>query len=518
MRQLMLLLGAFAVAPSIVRRYRHGVLLSEETVGTTMFNTYDTEGRRTLLSTTRDGTIWDVTTWEYDPATGRCTAKRYADGSSITYTYTANNLNQYTSILRSSAPPREISHDLDGNMLSDGNLSFAYDAANRLKAVSSNGVLLVTNFYDAKSRRVKKVTPEATTTFFYDDWNLIEERVAYTNGTSSTILYVRGKDISDTLQGAGGIGGLLYLTVSNSSSQRQLYVPCYDNNGNITRCFDADGNTVAQYTYDAFGNIVAQSGPLADFFHVRFSTKYFDPESGLYYYGYRFYSPALMRWLNRDPIGEDGGLNLHGFCGNNAIVGIDVFGLYELTLISDWTVESDVLMWYLHGNVGNVIRTNIHSPSQLLAEIRRENLRHGSMVTVLNISGHGLQFGSGVSFANKSEFDVGKSYNDLKLLLARNATIRIWSCDAASTYKKCSNLKTAADALDAVIYANTGSVMAGPDGDALSRMSQRVVAWVIGTTQGEWRRFTPRPKIKSRGLYPGPRAFKISKSERKIND
>jgi len=316
----------------------------------------------------------------------------------------------------------------------------------------------------------------------------------------------------------------LNTTISHSKNAKngehfiQMDVPCYDDNGNVVRYLDANGNTVAQYTYDAFGRIAAQSGALADTFRIRFSTKYYDSETGLYYYGYRFYSPSLMRWLNRDPIGEDGGLNLHGFCGNNAIVGLDAFGLYELTLISDRTVESDVLMWYLHGNVGNVIRTNIHSPSQLLAEIRRENLRHGSMVTVLNISGHGLPFGSGVSFANKSEFDVGKSYNGLKLLLARNATIRIWSCDAASTYKKCSNLKTAADALDAVIYANTGSVMAGPDGDALSRMSQRVVAWVVGTTQGEWRRFTPRPKIKSRGLYPGPRAFKISKSERKIND
>ena len=67
-----------------------------------------------------------------------------------------------------------------------GDWTYTYDAANRLKTVSTNGVLALTNFYDAKSRRVKKVTPEATTTFFYDDWNLIEERVAYTNGTSST--------------------------------------------------------------------------------------------------------------------------------------------------------------------------------------------------------------------------------------------------------------------------------------------------------------------------------------------
>ena len=103
--------------------------------------------------------------------------------------YTANNLNQYTSILRDSVSPCEPSYDADGNLLSDGVFAFTYDAANRLKTVSINGVLILTNFYDAKSRRVRKVTPEATTTFFYDDWNLIEERVAYTNGTTSTIHY-----------------------------------------------------------------------------------------------------------------------------------------------------------------------------------------------------------------------------------------------------------------------------------------------------------------------------------------
>ena len=46
-------------------------------------------------------------------------------------------------------------------------------------------------------------------------------------------------------------------------------------------------------------------GLLADIFRIRYSTKYIDAEAGLYYYGYRFYSPALMRWLTRDPIDED---------------------------------------------------------------------------------------------------------------------------------------------------------------------------------------------------------------------
>ena len=235
--------------------------------------------------------------------------------------YTANNLNQYTSILRDSVSPCEPSYDPDGNLLSDGVFAFTYDAANRLKTVSINGVLILTNFYDAKSRRVRKVTPEATTTFFYDDWNLIEERVAYTNGTTSTIHYYWGKDLSGTLQGAGGVGGLLYLTVDGT-----IYIPFYDNNGNITRYLDSSGTTVAQYSYDAFGNTISQSGPLAGFFRHRFSTKYFDAETGLYYYGYRFYHPFLMRWLNRDPLEEEGGLNLYAVCLNKPLIIYDLWG------------------------------------------------------------------------------------------------------------------------------------------------------------------------------------------------
>ena len=250
-----------------------------------------------------------------------CGNRFWSAANVATNEYTANILNQYTSILRASAPPREISHDLDGNMTQCGDWTYTYDAANRLKTVSSNGVLLVTNFYDAKSRRVKKVTSEATTTFFYDDWNLIEERIAYTNGTSSTIHYYWGKDLSGTLQGAGSVGGLLYLTVDGA-----IYVPAYDNNGNITRYLDANGNTVAQYTYDAFGNTISKSGPSADFFSLLFSTKYYDSETGLYFYGYRFYSPSLMRWINRDPIEEDGGANLYVFVNNSVIYVVDAFG------------------------------------------------------------------------------------------------------------------------------------------------------------------------------------------------
>jgi RHS repeat-associated protein len=126
------------------------------------------------------------------------------------------------------------------------------------------------------------------------------------------------------MQGAGGVGGLLATRIGGA-----WYFPLYDMNGNVTDYISESGANVAHRVYDAFGNTTAKSGPMADDFNFWFSTKYLDHETGLYYYGRRFYAPWLGRWLNRDPIQEQGGLNLYGFVGNNGVGKIDPLGLYE---------------------------------------------------------------------------------------------------------------------------------------------------------------------------------------------
>ena len=175
-----------------------------------------------------------------------------------------------------------------------------------------------------------KWTPDHTTTFVYDGWNLILETIQNQQSTI-TNHFVWGKDLSGSMQGAllrqgyegqaGGVGGLLAVSMDG-----QYYFPCHDANGNITVYVDESGSVVAEYTYDAFGGTISQSGSMADAFAHRFSTKYFDTETGLYYYGYRFYSPELHRWLNRDPIEENGGVNLYAFCRNDGVNYIDPKG------------------------------------------------------------------------------------------------------------------------------------------------------------------------------------------------
>lgn len=75
-----------------------------------------------------------------------------------------------------------------------------------------------------------------------------------------------------------------------------------------------------------FGEVIRQTGPMAKLNPIRWSTKYQDDESDLLYYGYRYYIPSTGRWPNRDPMNEQGGLNLYGFVGNNSVSAVDYLG------------------------------------------------------------------------------------------------------------------------------------------------------------------------------------------------
>jgi RHS repeat-associated protein len=178
-------------------------------------------------------------------------------------------------------------------------------------------------------RRVSKVTEDGSGTtecdYVYDGWALIRERIA-SGETAQTNSYVYGLDLSGSLQGAGTIGGIL-ATVREGDSAPVVGYYAYDANGNVTDLVGTNGTVLARYEYDPFGNPLVATGALAAANPFRFSTKYTDDETGLVYYGYRYYSPEMGRWLSRDPIGERGGLNLFCIAANAPIDVIDVLGM-----------------------------------------------------------------------------------------------------------------------------------------------------------------------------------------------
>jgi RHS repeat-associated protein len=231
-------------------------------------------------------------------------------------------------------------YDLNGNLLSDGTRYFAYDDENQLISVTVSNAWQSQFVYDGKMRRRierdynwsgSSWTETNEIHYLYDGNVVIQERDI---NNLPKVTYTRGNDLSGTLQGAGGIGGLLARSdntqmIIGSSSAHAFYHA--DGNGNVTMLINNSQSIVAKYLYDPFGNTLALSGSLASANTYRFSSKEWNDNAGLYYYLYRFYDPNLQRWPNRDPINEVGGLNLYEFIGNQPIAVVDLFGLCPVT-------------------------------------------------------------------------------------------------------------------------------------------------------------------------------------------
>jgi len=264
--------------------------------------------------------------------------------------------------------PEQFVYDNDGNLTSDGRFSYVFDSENRLIGAetltnlpSSVSRVKVEFTYDYMSRRVSKTVYNWVSNdwslvenrgFVYDSWNLIREiAVTPTPPYSVTNSYVYGLDLSGSLQGAGGIGGLLATIRPNptNSLPPTAYLYSYDANGNVSELTDAgNGSVKAHYEYSAYGEVLVSTGDLAADNHFQFSTKYLDSEVDMNYYGYRFYSPSLGRFLSRDPIGEiafkltsnankygikkKASINLYRFVLNNPVNNYDIVGLLCFTL------------------------------------------------------------------------------------------------------------------------------------------------------------------------------------------
>ncbi len=103
----------------------------------------------------------------------------------------------------------------------------------------------------------------------------------------------------------------------------------YDGNGNVTQYLTSTGSIATSFEYDPFGRLMINNFTNL-YLPYRYSTKPLDQPTGFYYYGYRYYDPTTGRWPSRDPIEENGGINLYGFVGNDVINKSDHLGLSNL--------------------------------------------------------------------------------------------------------------------------------------------------------------------------------------------
>ncbi|OAD22979.1 YD repeat protein [Candidatus Thiomargarita nelsonii] len=200
-----------------------------------------------------------------------------------------------------------------------------YDAENRLTTLNYNDGTQdhrVGYTYGANSfvRVIKKYVDEVLTEetrLVRDGYLIVQER----DGSNTALRsYVWSSGA------LGGIGALTAMVQNN-----QVYYYLFDGRGNVASVVDDSANVVAGYVYDAFGELRTVTGSLEQPF--RFSTKYYDGGTGMVDFGYRFYVAEIGRWLNRDPIGVDGGINLYGYVLSNPINFVDPYGDYYVPII-----------------------------------------------------------------------------------------------------------------------------------------------------------------------------------------
>jgi RHS repeat-associated protein len=257
-------------------------------------------------------------------------------------TWTLDPLDNWTTMVSNSVPEtrthgpanellsinaQNFSYDADGNLTQDSTYNYAYDEENRLTQVQRISDLAVVGryFYDALGRRVIAI-PDAgagatTNVYYYDNFRVIEEQNA---GGVPQATYAYGNYVDEVLTMERG--GQTYYYHQNG-----LWSPY--------ALTDPRGNVIERYTYDAYGGVIVLDGsynPLAlnswGTPHSAVGNPYLftgrklDEETGLYFYRARYYDAAKGRFLQRDPLDYDQGLNLYEYASSSPKVNIDPTG------------------------------------------------------------------------------------------------------------------------------------------------------------------------------------------------
>jgi RHS repeat-associated protein len=250
-----------------------------------------------------------------------------------TTSYTPNNLNQYS--LVGTVNP---GYDPNGNLTSDGSTTYTYDAENHLLTASLAGVT-TTYKYDGGGRRISKkvgAEPTAPTTEFLMDGN--EEIAEYVNNLLVR-RYVSGATIDERIVMYEGTG-------SAAGDERYYYT---NHQGSTVAVADGNGSVIETFKYSPYGESSTVTGN-----PFRFTGRRYDPESGLYFFRARYYSPKLGRFLQTDPLGTQDDYNLYVFLGNDPLNHTDPSGLCKVDPATGEIIDCNVKIRVKDAN-GNIV-------------------------------------------------------------------------------------------------------------------------------------------------------------------
>ncbi|MEO7862052.1 MAG: RHS repeat-associated core domain-containing protein [Nitrospirales bacterium] len=254
-------------------------------------------------------------------------------------------------------------YDDNGNLirktlLATGNFTvYTYDPENRLTKVeefaagANTPAATSTYRYDGLGRRIEKVANGQTKRYIYDFEDVLLE---YDGSNGLQARYTHGPGIDEPIAVTRGGSTFFYHA---------------DALGSVNELTDGAGAIAKSYSYDAFGNILDQSGTVENSY--TYAGREFDSESGLSYFRTRYYDPRIGRFLRKDPIGLIAGVNLYAFVGNNPVNRFDPWGLFPLTdcvkgilapyfpgLNLDLIDIHEGLPWYTRDNIAAITRGN----------------------------------------------------------------------------------------------------------------------------------------------------------------
>ena len=360
-------------------------------------------GQLTQEATARGGNA--VLNFDYDPS-GNPTTFRSTGGIG----YNANNQNSSTA----------YTYDGNGNPttypLTSGSNGCSYDLENRLVRLDNTNTTTTYGYRADGLRAWKQVLNKAGGV----GENGAHKGGAGTNGLTVVLdgltyfLYDGGSVVAEldsngdlTAVHTWGMGGLLSRqTVSGNTSS--VYV--FDPSGNVARRLDGNGTVKGSHVFDAWGAKRAGNDASPDCYcgYGGQWGYYTDSESGLTLCGHRYYDSATGRWLTRDPIGYEGGINLYGYVGNNAANKIDPSG-YS---IASWLRQTFDNVGFLGGwLLGMGPDHNTYSPCDAHSQQLKNSLAGDSIREDLNMSRTQGSIGTGEAFLNSMiDFNNGTEW------------------------------------------------------------------------------------------------------------
>ncbi|MGO9917226.1 MAG: Ig-like domain repeat protein, partial [Isosphaeraceae bacterium] len=278
-----------------------GLETSEATLDGSWTYTYDVDGQliHAVFASTNPNVPSQDLAYNYDAMGNRITTVI----NGVSTAYTTNNMNQYTSV-----GGVADTYDADGNLTSDGTNTYRYDSLNQLISV---------------------VGPSGMTSYTY---NALGQRVASTTNGQTTQYVIDPSGLGNVVSEYDGSGNLLahynygFGLVSQVNTSENSYFYNFSAIGNTSELTNASGVVVNSYTYDPFGVPLGKTEAVANPFQYVGEYGVMNEGNGLEFMGVRSYEAAVGRFVQPDPIGIDGGINLYKYGENLPTRYIDPVG------------------------------------------------------------------------------------------------------------------------------------------------------------------------------------------------